>query len=353
MTITLEAPAEIRSLATVETITEIHPIPDADAIVRARVRGWDVVVKKGEFVVGDLAVYFEVDSHLDTTDPRYEFLAPRGIRTNEDGFTGHVLKTAKLRGQYSQGLVLPINLFPELAGRQPGDNVTDELGVVKWDQPIPEDIKHIVVGGFPAGIPRTGEERLQNFGDLLRDGRDANWVATEKIDGTSMTVLTDGDYCGVAFRNYELKFDENNIMWKVAAKLNLHEQIAAAYPGARAAVQGELFGPGSGATSNPLQVTEATFAAFTVIVDGVEIPRDEWPEFVQAIAVPIHPLPFPETVDEALAQVDKLKSLVNPTRNAEGLVWRATDKTLIQVNERFVRASAKVVSNAYLMKADR
>ena len=103
-----------RRLATIETIASISPIPQAEAIVRARVRGWDVVVKKDEFLPGDTCVYFEVDSMLDVSDPRFEFLAPRGVRVDENGREFHVLKTARLRGQYSQGLVVSTELFPEL-----------------------------------------------------------------------------------------------------------------------------------------------------------------------------------------------------------------------------------------------
>lgn len=125
-----------RRLATVETIADVAAIPGADAIVRARIRGWDVVVKLGEFQVGDRCVYFEVDSMVDVEDERFAFLAPRGVRTDVDGHCGHVLRTVKLRGQYSQGLALPLSSFPELAGASVGDDVTVTLGVIKWDPPL-------------------------------------------------------------------------------------------------------------------------------------------------------------------------------------------------------------------------
>lgn len=350
MTLITEPQTETRALATVETIAEIHPIPDADAIERARVRGWDVVIKKGEFAVGDLAVYFEVDSHLDTTDPRYEFLAPRGIRTNEDGFTGHVLKTAKLRGTYSQGLVLPVGQFPELDGAVAGDNVTGQLGVIKWDPPIPADLAGQLRGAFPSAFPKTDEERIQNITAML-DVRDVEWVATEKLDGTSMTLYVEGDYDGVAGRNWDLSYDGNHSMWRIAGEKQLHAQLRAAFPGSKAAIQGELFG--AGIQGNPLQVKEARFAAFTVIVDGKELPRNEWPGFVTDVAVPVYDFTYPETLDEALAQVETLKSLVSPGRAAEGVVWRAPEAALVKVGDRYERASWKAISRKYLMKADR
>lgn len=351
MTDILTPPTTTRALATVETILEIHPIPDADAIERARVRGWDVVVKKGEFQVGDLALYIEVDAHLDTSDPRFEFLAPRGLRTDElTGFTGHVLKTARLRGQYSQGLLLPLTEFPELDGFTAGDDVTGVLGIVKWDPPLPAGMTGNVAGFFPTQIQKTDEERIQNMQGVLA-ARDLEWVATEKVDGTSMTVFFLDGRDGVAGRNYEFKEDNDGAMWNQANTLGLHEKLHAAFPNAESAViQGELFGPGI--QKNPLQVRDVTFAAFTVFVDGVELPRAEWPQFALNIAVPVYDLPYPETVDEALAQVDGMKSLVNPSRNAEGIVWRAKNTSQILVEERFIRASWKAISNKYLLKHD-
>jgi RNA ligase (TIGR02306 family) len=120
-----------------ETITEIAPIPDAGSIVRARVRGCGVVMALGEFEAGDRCVHFEIDSFLDVTDPRFESLAPRGVRTTVDGHRGQVLKTAKLRGQYSQGLALPLSSFPEIGEAAAGEDVTAVLGVATWDPPVP------------------------------------------------------------------------------------------------------------------------------------------------------------------------------------------------------------------------
>ncbi|WIB65439.1 RNA ligase (ATP) [Curtobacterium sp. MCBD17_040] len=349
--ILIQPPTTERALATVETILDVQPIPDADAIERVRVRGWDVVVKKGEFSIGDPCVYIEVDSHLDTTDPRFAFLAPRGVRTDAlTGFTGHVLKTAKLRGQYSQGIVFPLSEFPEVAGLDFGTDVTDVLRVRKWDPPLPAGIAGDVAGNFPAQFPKTDEERIQNVSEPLR-ARDVEWVATEKVDGTSMTVFILGDQDGVAGRNYEFKRNEDHSMWKKALELDLHNRLRSAFPDANTiALQGELFGPGI--QKNPLQLRDVTFAAFTLIVDGQELPRDSWPQFVLDIAVPVYDLPYPHTSDEALAQVDGLKSLVNPQRNAEGVVWRAKTTSKIVVDGKVIRASWKAISNKYAMKND-
>lgn len=337
---------ETRKLATIETIESIRAIPGADAIVCARIRGWDVVVKRDEFLPGDRCVYVEVDAMLDVTDPRFEFLAPRGVSTDPDGRTGHVLKTAKLRGQFSQGLALSIDLFPEFGNAVVGDDVTAALDIVKWDPPIPAG-SGTISGAFPSWLPKTDEERVQNLAAIL--DQPGEWVATEKIDGSSMTAWVRDDVDGVAQRNWDLS--ANGSFWRTARALELHRILRDSFPGSNAAVQGELFGPGI--QGNPLRVRDIQFRAFTVRTDGRELPRSEWPAAILAISVPVYDLTFPRTVDEASAQVETLRSLITPDAAAEGVVWRRTDAATVEVNGQTVRASTKAISRKYLLKHDR
>lgn len=139
-TMTITVPETDRALATIETIIGIAPIAGADAIERARVRGWDVVVGRDHFQVGDQVIYIEVDSFLPITDPRFAFLIPRGVRTDETGNAGHVVKTARLRGQYSQGIIFELTDFPELTNITVGDDVTQQLNITKWDPPLPSEL---------------------------------------------------------------------------------------------------------------------------------------------------------------------------------------------------------------------
>lgn len=341
-----------RRLATVETVVEVAPIPEADAIVRARIRGWDVVVKLGEFVPGDRCVYFEVDSLLDVADPRFAFLAPRGVRTDVEGRSGHVLKTARLRGQYSQGLALPLAGFPGLADAQPGTDVTAALGIVKWDPPIPAQLAGEVRGRLPSWIPVTDEERIQNMPTILAVEGVA-WVATEKLDGTSCTVYVDphGEQ-GVASRNLDLRPSETNTRWNLVRRHAIHAELAHSYPDQYAVLQGEIYG--ESIQGNPLKVRGQHFAAFTLRVGSGEVPRRDWPDWALDLSVPVRALPFPADVDAALAQVDGLTSALVPDKAAEGLVWRAVDAaTVVLPGGQVVRASFKVVSNRYLLKHDR
>lgn len=189
----------MRKLASIQRISAIHPIPGADAIEAADVLGWTVVVKKGQFSVGDLVVYFEVDSWLDASNPVYASFEERF--TNWGTKRGMRLKTIKLRKQLSQGLILDISDFADLSPSirgsavAEGDDVTEALKVEKWE---PLEVKQSEKGGpsqanrtrpFPWFIRKTDQERVQNRIALLPNiPDDEEFEATIKLDGSSMTV---------------------------------------------------------------------------------------------------------------------------------------------------------------------
>lgn len=344
-----------RRLATVESIVSVSPIPEADKIVLSRVRGWNVVTGIDDFKPGDTCIYIEVDSFLPTDDERFAFLAKRGVRKDAGDVEGYLLKTAQLRGVLSQGLALPLTLFPEVQGLEVGSDVTELLNIIIWEPKIPDELMGLVNGVRPSWIPATYEDRIQNVaGVLIQEALD--WVATEKIDGTSTTFYVDSakeNLEGVCSRNYDLTRKPDVMLWKLADELEIHRLIKETYPRSRVAVQGETFG--SGIPGNPLKIQESRFLAFTLLVDYKELPRSQWPEWLLAIAVPNHNLTFPKSVEEALESVDKLKSKINPNEYAEGIVWRAKDTASLVdesgVNQ--IRASFKVISNRYLLKHDR
>lgn len=161
----------MRKLATIRRISELNPIPKADAIEVATVDGWKAVVKKGDFKVGDLAIYLEVDSWVP-----YE-LAPFLSKDKEpkeyNGVKGERLRTIKLRGQLSQGLLLPIDVAYD---EDPpdydhvfleGDDVTELLGIQKWERPVPAQLAGLMKGSFPSFIPKTDQERCLSGNTLV------------------------------------------------------------------------------------------------------------------------------------------------------------------------------------------
>lgn len=231
-----------RKLASIRIISEINPIPGADAIEVATVDGWEVVVKKGEFAVGDKAVYFEIDSLLPIR-PEFEFLHKSCYRKT-DQQEGYRLRTIKLRGQISQGLLIPISLVTGAENRPEGEDLTEELGIQKWIPNIPVQLAADVEGPFPTTLfPKTDEERIQNLTRPFELWKHLHeFVITEKLDGSSMSCyLFDGKF-GICSRNWELKKSTDNLYWKVAIELGIEDRLVTA--GIDVAIQGELIGPG-------------------------------------------------------------------------------------------------------------
>lgn len=331
-----------RSLATVEQLTAVRKHPNADALELANVRGWQVVTRLGEFGDGDLVVYFEIDTLLPTADERFAFLAPRGTRTDQlSGLVGHVLRTVRLRGELSQGLVLPLDQFPELGDVAVGADVTDALGLIKWDPPLPANLSGQAVGPRPDLVPKTDAERVQNL-DLASFPR-SSWVASEKIDGTSTSYLLEaGGSLRVCTRNLELA-SAGQAQWRVAEELGLTTFMDDLLIGAQSVVlQGELAGPSI--QSNPLNLPKVRLFLFRVLVDGIDVASAAWPNELAELAAPALDTPFPTTADEGIEAANALKSQVSPDRAPEGIVWRYEGTEPVQ--ERMVKA----ISNTYLLK---
>jgi RNA ligase (TIGR02306 family) len=253
----------MRKLATIRRIDAVRPIPDADAIECAVIGGWKVVVKKGEFSVGDLAVYCEIDSWIPTE------LAPflsKGKDPREfEGIKGERLRTVKLRNTTSQGLLLPANVGGIcVLGLEEGMDVSALLGIVKWEMPMNAQLAGMAKGNFPSFIPKTDQERAQNLVKEIVAANEAGlrFEITEKLEVSSMTVYLNDGVFGVCSRNLDLKETESNTFWQVARRDGIEEKMRAVPTGSDFAIQGELIGPGI--QGNIYKLTEPEFRVFDV-----------------------------------------------------------------------------------------
>jgi RNA ligase (TIGR02306 family) len=236
----------MRKLATIRRVLDLSPIEGADAIECATVDGWRTVVKKGEFKVGDLAVYFEIDSWIPKAVAPFLF---KGKIL--DGVEGARLQTVRLRGQLSQGLLLPlvavVHLTPHDGTYYEGDDMTEVFGIQLWEPPPPKQQSFQSgrpAGNFPAFLRKTDQERVQNLRRELGLWAAAGeqWEVTEKLDGTSFTAFKYEGRTGVCSRNYELKADDDGapgLYWQVARDSGIFDAFDEGY-----AVQGEILGPG-------------------------------------------------------------------------------------------------------------
>lgn len=335
----------LRKLASIRIISEILPIEGADAIELAIVDGWKVVVAKNVgHKVGDMVVYCEVDSFLPIR-PEYEFLRKTSYKKmgSTEGFR---LKTIKLRGQLSQGLILPLRdvQLPNKDLLCVGMDVTKELDIVKYEPPLPAELSGKVKGLFPSFLRKTDEERVQNLKKEYEGYKtsDKTFYVTEKLDGSSATFYIKDDIFGVCSRNLDLTETEENTFWKVARELDLENKMREF--GGNFSLQGELIG--EGVQGNPYKLKGQTVRFFNVFdIDESEyLPLDRFKFFINHLGLETIPIldeefTLPETIDELLEYADK-KSVLNPQFDREGVVVRSTDRSI----------SFKAISNTFLLK---
>lgn len=334
---------DIRKIVSFKTVEKIKPIENADAIELVCFGGWQVVVKKDEFKVGDKVIYFEIDSFLPKGIKQFAFLVEKSSKKalDEKGneVEGHVLKSIRLRGALSQGLVLKPEDFDKELNTQKDleDYFYNELGVFKYEKPVPLDSS--IIGNYPSFTVKTDSERVQNLSDeiLQKLKKSATWKATEKVDGTSSTWWKDeNNKIHVASRNYEISIVKDSAHYKIIKDYKLDEILKP-----NEVIKGEI--AGEGIQKNPLKLQGKKLLIF-----DWESPNRELPKELEEFKVKTYDLPFPETVEEAIAQAYGLKSLLNPNVQAEGIVWWNKERELFE--ELDFRPNFKAINNKYLLK---
>jgi len=303
----------MRKLASIQKIKDLQPIEGADMIVRK---------------------------------PEFEFLRPRKFR----------IKTAKMRGQISQGIAFPLDVLEdrETLEIEEGLDVTEYMGVIKYEPPIPVHMSGEVKGAFPSFIPKTDETRIQSVPDLLTRPENAGstcYVA-EKLDGTSATYyLKDGEF-GVCSRNLELRENQKNIHWLVARQLGIEEKLRTV--GQNIAIQGELIGPGIQKNKYKLQTHEVRlFNIFDidryVYLDYADFMAQA--EVMELPTVPILDAEYRLGQDDVndLVALSEAKSVLNNKAHREGIVIRPH----VEAHDPEVgRLTFKVINPRFLLKYD-
>ena len=339
-----------RKLATIKKITDINPIEGADKIELVTVGGWKVVVAKDVgHKVGDLVVYCEIDSFLPIRE-EFEFLRKSSYKKMSDGTEGFRLKTSKLRGQISNGLILPIVVLnpPDTniyITPFEGLDVTEMLEIVKYEPPIPAELAGKVKGLFPSFLRKTDEERIQNLTSEYEEWKIQSkhkFYVTEKLDGSSTTYYIKDGVFGVCSRNLELLETEGNTFWKVARELDLENKMKSL--GKNISIQAELIG--ESVQGNPYKIKGQTIRCFNLFnIDTQEYSSlTDFKDTVEMLGLETVPVlntnfKLPDTIDELLKFADS-KSELNPDYDREGVVIRTLDRKI----------SFKVISNKFLLK---
>ena len=346
-----------RKLASVQKIKNLEPIEGRDRIMLATVEGWKVIVGKQDFKVGDLCIYIEIDSVLPDR-PEFEQARKRSNR----------IRTMKMAGVYSQGIVYPMSILPSGNWKE-GDDVTAILGITKYDEYAGEESVGVSnlkkkynkfqllwykffgfpqrkKGGFTSLVSKTDEIRIQNIPEALKNKEPV--IVTEKVDGMSMTVTLERTFFSDKFNVYSRNLrvgKDNSAYWKAAETYDLEDRMSLMLEengGRWLAIQGEVAGPSI--QKNPYQLKEVDFFVFNIIDSSGRWGTEkmvEWCYRYGLTPVPVLDTDYilPDTVDGML-QYATNKSLINPNVLREGVVVRSKDG----------QKSFKAVSPEYLVK---
>lgn len=370
-----------RSLAHIETITNIRPIEGCDNICQCSVLGWNLIIKKNEFQDGDKCVYIEIDSIVPSDMECFEFLAKKNFK----------IKTMKMRGTISQGLALPLSILPPKEYKV-GEDVTQILRIKKIEDEVVESkpinkellfkqnhkklatnkfIKYFMKYSwfrniifklfmpktkkhkFPAFVVKTDEVRLQNCPFVLEQYKDTPMIITEKIDGTSTTFALERlgkkkfDF-SVCSRNVRQEtanrkcFYDSNVYWEIAFKYDIESILKDLIVGHDTVIlQGETIG--NKIQGNKYNIQGIDFYAFNLIIDGKKIDSTEGVKILEKYGIKWVPILFEDfkllpTVDEMIKFADGQSKLYDTLR--EGLVIRDKANTI----------SFKCISNKFLIK---
>lgn len=379
-----------RSLAHIELIENLQPLPGYDRVVLATILGWRCVVGKDEFKPGDKCVYFEIDSLVNPNDERFAFMEKRKYR----------VKTQRMCKAISQGLAMPLSEFPELGDPAVGTDVTQELKITYYE---PEDrerksrktdlnakyksmasrhkelfkkkpirwlmrrewgrkLLFLLFGKkkdnpkeFPSFISKTDEIRVENMPWVLLN-QDQRYSVTEKLDGISTTFGLEKKGKGYDFivcarnvrqadRDQEC-YHDSNVYWEMAEKYDIEKKLvefAQANNIEKMYLQGETVGPS--VQGNPYKLSDRQFFAFNVWIGSKRYTNEELFKWCEALNIPHVPLIFehhqiPDNIEDMKKEVEG-NSALNPDVLREGLVYRADDDPYF---------SFKNVGLSYLMK---
>lgn len=344
----------MRKLASIQRIWNIEPIDGADKIELASVLGWKCVVNKGQFKTMDLAVYFEVDSFLPIRK-ELEFLRSSSYRNSQILGEGFKLHTMKFKGQVSQGLLLPINLFSEINSKvKLGDDVTNLLKVRKWEIEERVTTGGTIKGTLPKDIPHTDEIRIQAEPDLINEFKNIEYYISSKMDGSSHSIGIDDEGIHVTGHNYEYKDDDSCDFYVFIKKNNFIESIKNYYDKNKLnllTIQGEFCGPGI--QSNPIKLHKPEWYVFTIRVNGERIGLNQMLEICKELnlkSVLIEEVGYnlPSKYPTIESLLKRAEGKYETGSSKEGIVIRPTNPIY---SERISESlSMKVVSNSYLLE---
>lgn len=371
----------MRSLAYIEKIKALKPIPNADNIECAEVLGWELVVRKGDFKINDQIIYVETDAILPDLPP-FEFLRSKKFR----------IKIVKLRGQVSMGIIFPLSILKEidpsfdLASIKLGQDVTEALQIVKYDPELESDvasvqekkswiankwsfvkwklfrIKPVKRGNdFPSDVPKTDETRVQKMASQLERRAGEPAYITEKCEGSSATFVyrRNKNWLSNFFGNYytfevcsrnrivyssETRGDTSHYLFLLAMSLDIVNSFKKL--NRSLAVQGESLGPKVQGNIYKLPGHELRVFSIYDLDSQTYLSYNELVAVVKELGLTMVPVldANASIVNDVkyYVELSKGKSQINTSVLREGIVIRTLDGTF----------SFKSINPVYLLKQE-
>lgn len=344
----------MRKLASIQRVYAVEPIEGADRIEMAKVLGWQCVVNKGSFAPMDLGVYFEIDSFLPIR-PEFEFLRGTSYRSSDLMGEGFKLRSMKFRGQISQGLLLPLSTFQEIPSNvQVGQDVSELLGVRKWEIEERATTGGNVIGGLPYDVPHTDETRVQAEPELIQAFAGLEYYISTKMDGSSHSICVDEDGFHVTGHNYEYKDDDSSAFYRLVNERKYKaalERFAKISGDQTVTVQGEFCAPGI--QQNRLRLSRPEWYVFTIRENGKRVGLERMKEICMACGFNIVPIEevgtdLPSKYPTVEALLERADGEYPNGGKKEGIVVRTTEPVYSEIIGGPL--SMKVVSNKYLLK---
>jgi RNA ligase (TIGR02306 family) len=350
-------------------INEIQPHPNADRLEIAYVKGWSCVVKKDEFKVGDKVIYFPIDCVL-----------PPNIETAIFGIDSKIklhhsrVRTIKLRGAVSQGLIIDMNVLGIKHGTmQVGEDLTSYLGVTKYEPSVSD--RGSCTAGAQASKKQvnpnfrkyTDIENFKNYPSVFEEGEDV--CITEKIHGTNFRagyVLANGFFSKIKSyltgnKGYEFVFGSHNVQLQDKGKKydgfydsNVYAKIVKQCDLKKIlkrgeVIYGEIYGPGIQKNyTYGCAPGEHELIVFDVTVDGEYLSVYKWRTFCVNRGLEFVPILY-----EGHFNINKAKeltigdSMLCPAQDIrEGVVI----KPLKEQKTYMGRKILKLISDEYLLR---
>jgi len=347
----------MRKLATIQKVKQILEIKDSDFIelIRFEDIGWQCVAKKNEFSIGDLGVYFEVDSFLPLSNQNFEFLHKTSYRKMFTGEEGYRLRTIKMRGSLSQGLFLPLVSFPELTNSNVLEDVTEKLNVIKWEREPSISMSGDIIADYPSHTPKSNQPRIQNCMEYFELYKDVEFERTMKLEGVSTSYHVNNGEVGASSHNTSYARNERFSPWVHFETLGLEKILLDLKR--NITIQGEYMGPKL--QGNIENLLEKDFFTYNIW----DIDKYDWlsaPERYSLIGEinqniagdkKLSHVPILDKCIKIFSVVDNIEDLLKmaegPSISAklrEGDVYKSLEK----INGEYIQF--KVISNKYLLK---